>query len=67
MAQKKSVSISIDKGIDDFFQKHINKVINIEGHEILITKSKNQLYNLALEYALENANEWLVFGKKDEN
>lgn len=67
MSQRRSVSISVDRGIDEFFDKCTKKVINIDGHEVIVTKSKNELYNLALQFALEHADHWLFFQKDHEN
>lgn len=50
--------------MDEFFENCTHKIIVIDDKEVKITKSKNFLYNLALEYALENVNDWLVFRKK---
>ena len=66
MAKKVSISISISKDIDDYLSKCANKIINIDGTELETGKSKNQLYNDALEYAMENMNEWFRTKKEKE-
>ena len=65
MSQRYSLSISIDKDIDLFLRKCTDKVIEIGNEKINIHKSKNELYNDALKYALEHADDWLF--KKNED
>ena len=57
-SKKIPVSISINKDIDQLFERLTTKVIEVEGQKINVTRSKNELYNKAIEYAIENINDW---------
>lgn len=58
-AKKISISLSVNKDLDDLFEKVSKKVIEVDGQKVVFTKSKTDIYNRALEYAVENINEWL--------
>lgn len=60
MATKKTVSISVDIDIDNFMEKMRTKVINIDGQEICMQRKKSEIYQKALEYAMENADQWVI-------
>jgi len=53
------VGISVNKSLDDFFNSLCNKVVEVNGKKVFFTKNKNDLYNRALEYAVEHINEWM--------
>lgn len=58
-SKKISISLSVNKDLDDLFDKVSRKVIEVDGQKVVFTKSKTDIYNRALEYAVENINEWL--------
>jgi len=58
-AKKISISLSVNKDLDDLFDKVSKKIIEVDGTKVVFTKSKTDIYNRALEYAVENINEWL--------
>lgn len=66
MANKKSVSLSVDNDIDDFFEDFKVQAIEIQGKEIKLTKSKNELYIEALRFAIRNADSWLFIPEVKE-
>ena len=55
---KISISLSVNKDVDLLFEKISKKIIEVNGQKILFSKSKNDIYNRALEYAIEHINEW---------
>jgi hypothetical protein len=57
--KKISISLSVNKDLDDLFEKVSKKIIEVDGTKVVFTKSKTDIYNRALEYAVENINEWL--------
>lgn len=58
-ARKISISLSVNRDLDELFEKLSKKVIEVDGQKVVFTKSKTDIYNRALEYAVENINEWL--------
>lgn len=56
--KKISVSLSINKSLHGFFKGLTSKVIEIDGKKIHSSRTVNEMYNRALEYAIENINEW---------
>ena len=56
--RKIPVSLSINKDIDSLFDRLTTKVIEVEGQKINVSRTKNDIYNKAIEYAIENINEW---------
>ena len=56
--RKRGISISVHPDLDDLFGKLSHKVIEINGQKLQFTKSKNDIYNRALEYAVEHIEEW---------
>lgn len=57
--KKKSVALSVNKSLDDFFSELCKRVIEVDGKKVYFTKNKNDIYNRALEYAIEHINEWM--------
>jgi hypothetical protein len=57
--KKVPVSISIPYSMDQFFERARNKIIEVGSERVELTKTKNDLINRALEYALAHAEEWL--------
>ena len=57
--RKVALSLRVPKTVDDFFQLVCVKTIVIGGRSVTIRKSKTDLYLQAIEYALENAEDWL--------
>jgi len=56
--RKVSVSISMNKSMQDFFKEHSSKVIEVNGKKIYSSKTMNDVINNALEFAVEHVNEW---------
>lgn len=63
---KKTISLSINKDVDDFFESLRFKVIVIDGKKIQLTNTKNEIYNRALEYAMIKINDWFHTGDGEE-
>jgi hypothetical protein len=61
---KVPVSLSVDSDVDKFIEQCSNEIININGREIKTNKSKSQIYNDAILYALKHVDEWLFFERK---
>ena len=58
MSNKVSVTISVSRDVEGLFQQLTQKTIEINGKKILFKKSRNEIYNRAIEYAIEHINEW---------
>ena len=56
--KKLSVTLSVNKSVDDFMKLRSNKVIDVDGKKIYSSRTKNEVYNRAIEYAIEHCNEW---------
>lgn len=56
--RKRSVSISVHPDLDELFIRLSQKIIEVDGEKLKFTKSKNDIYNRALEYAVEKIDEW---------
>lgn len=56
--KKKSVTLSVNKSLDDFMLLRSKKVIEVNGQKIYSSRNKNDVYNRALEYAVEHCDEW---------
>ena len=62
---KKSITLSVDKDIDEFFENFRTKTLIIQDQEIRMTKTKTELYTDAIRYAMQNADKWL-FDKNED-
>lgn len=62
MAHKKSVTLSVDTDIDEFFDSMRVKIVKLQGKEVKFIRTKNELYLEALRFSIENADKWL-FGQ----
>lgn len=51
--------MSVTEDLDDLFSKLSKRVIEVDGQKVHFTKTKNDIYNRALEFAVEHVNEWL--------
>jgi hypothetical protein len=60
VATKKTISISVDKDIDEFMEGIRTKVINIDGREIKMNRKKSEVYQKCLEFGIENADKWVL-------
>lgn len=56
--KKKSITLSVNKSVDDFMAVRSSKVIDVDGHKVYTSKTKNDVYVRAIEYAIEHCNEW---------
>ena len=56
--KKKSVTLSVNKSVDDFMARRSSKVIEVDGRKIYSSRTKNEVYARAIEYAIEHCNEW---------
>lgn len=56
--RKRNVSLTVEQDLDEFFEKLCHKVLEIDDKQLHFKKSKNDVYNRALEYSLEHVNEW---------
>jgi len=63
MARQKSnkvvVHLSINREIDDLMSGFTHRVVEVDNKKAVFTRTKNELYVRALEYAFININEWL--------
>jgi len=67
MRSKKSVSLSIDRDIDEFLESFKTKVVKINDREVRMSKTKNELYVEALRFAIENADKWLLTTREERD
>lgn len=56
--KKKSVTLSVNRSVDDFMAHRSSKIIEVDGQKIYTSRTKNDVYLRAIEYAIENCNEW---------
>ena len=56
--KKKSVTLSVNRSLDDFMLQRSKKIIEVDGQKIYTSRTKNDIYSRALEFAIENCNEW---------
>ena len=66
MGNKRSVMLSVDKDLDHFFTTWTTKVVEIDGLEYKQNMNKTALYNRALWFAVERADQWLISKKKED-
>lgn len=56
--KKQSVTLSVNKSLHDFMKSRASKVIEVNDKKIYSSKTVNDVYNRALEFAIERVNEW---------
>jgi len=56
--KKKSVTLSVNKSVDDFMARRSSKIIEVDGRKIYTSRTKNEVYSRAIEFAIEHCNEW---------
>ena len=67
---KISVHLSIDKGLDEFVDTLTNYIANVGGIQVVIKRTKNEIYNELIRQAILHADElelFKLFSKQDEN
>ena len=57
--KKKTINLSVNKEVHTLFQELTIKEIEVAGRKISIKRQLTDIYNRALEYAVENIDEWL--------
>jgi len=55
---KTNINLSVNTDIHDLFKKLTVKEIMVNDNKVMITKTLTDVYNRALEFAVENVNEW---------
>jgi len=58
ISNKVSVTISVNRDVENLMLRLSTKTIVVNNEKIMFKKSRNEIYNKALEYAIENINEW---------
>jgi len=56
--KKKSVTLSLNKSVDDFMAYRSSKIIEVDGRKVYTSRNKNDVYARAIEFAIEHCNEW---------
>ena len=56
--RKRNISLTVEQDLDDFMEKLCHKVLEIDDKVLHFKKSKNDVYNRALEFAIEHLNDW---------
>lgn len=57
--KKVPVTLSVYPDIDKLFEELAHKVIEINDEKINIRRSKNDVYNRAIEFAVEHIDDWM--------
>ncbi len=57
--RKKTITLSVNEEVHDLFRELTIKEIEVGGRRISIKRPLTDIYNRALEYAVENIGEWL--------